>query len=423
MLGFGGAAIGNLYRELDENDAREAVRESLRGRRALLRHRAVLWFRTERAAHRRGAARRAAAAGDFDQGRPPPRAHGPQDASVGREGYFSPRPFAPVFDYGYDSVMRSHAESLERLGVPRVDILLCHDIGRLTHGDSHAARVREFLDGGYRAMRELRDVGRGARHRHRRERMGSLRRAAASTASSTASCSPAATRCSSNPRCRGCCRCASSAASPSCAADRSIRESSPPARAPAQRSHYNYAAPPADVLERVRRLEACATEFAVPLQAAALQFPLGHPPSRAWSPAARAARRRATARRCSRIRFRRHSGARCASAASLTRARHCPHGRTIDSHQHFWRLDRGDYGWLTPAARPIYRDYLPEHLAPHLARHGISATILVQAAPTVAETRYLLDLAREQRLHRGRRGLGGFRGAGCARGHRGALRR
>ena len=84
---------------------------------------------------------------------------GPQDASIGREGYFSPRPFAPVFDYGYDSVMRSHAESLERLGVPRVDILLCHDIGRLTHGDAHGARVCEFLDGGYRAMRELRDAG------------------------------------------------------------------------------------------------------------------------------------------------------------------------------------------------------------------------------------------------------------------------
>jgi len=67
----------------------------------------------------------------------------------------------------------------------------------------------------------------------------------------------------------------------------------------------------------------------------------------------------------------------------------------IDAHQHFWRLDRGDYGWLTPALAPIYRDCLPAHLEPHLARHGISATILVQAAPTVAETHYLLDLARE----------------------------
>src|SRR6187402_248247 len=68
--------------------------------------------------------------------------------------------------------------------------------------------------------------------------------------------------------------------------------------------------------------------------------------------------------------------------------------RTVDSHQHFWRLDRGDYGWLTPALAPIYRDYLPEHLAPQLARTGVDSTILVQAAPTLAETGYLLELAR-----------------------------
>jgi D-threo-aldose 1-dehydrogenase len=43
------------------------------------------------------------------------------------------------------------------------------------------------------------------------------------------------------------------------------------------RTHYNYAPPPAAVLERVQRLEAVCDEFAVPLQAAALQFPLGHP--------------------------------------------------------------------------------------------------------------------------------------------------
>lgn len=66
----------------------------------------------------------------------------------------------------------------------------------------------------------------------------------------------------------------------------------------------------------------------------------------------------------------------------------------IDAHQHFWRLDRGDYGWLTPALSAIHRDFGPEDLAPILARHGIARTILVQAAPTVAETRYLLDLAR-----------------------------
>jgi L-fuconolactonase len=65
----------------------------------------------------------------------------------------------------------------------------------------------------------------------------------------------------------------------------------------------------------------------------------------------------------------------------------------IDAHQHFWRLERGDYGWLTPALQPLYRDYLPADLAPALQRTGVRSTILVQAAPTVAETRYLLELA------------------------------
>ncbi len=66
----------------------------------------------------------------------------------------------------------------------------------------------------------------------------------------------------------------------------------------------------------------------------------------------------------------------------------------IDAHQHFWRLDRRDYGWLTPAKGSIYRDFSPADLAPTLLRHGIGRTIVVQAAPTVAETRFLLDLAR-----------------------------
>jgi len=66
----------------------------------------------------------------------------------------------------------------------------------------------------------------------------------------------------------------------------------------------------------------------------------------------------------------------------------------IDAHQHFWRLARGDYGWLTPALAPIHRDFGPDDLAPILARHGIGQTILVQAAPTVAETEFLLAIAR-----------------------------
>ncbi len=65
----------------------------------------------------------------------------------------------------------------------------------------------------------------------------------------------------------------------------------------------------------------------------------------------------------------------------------------IDSHQHFWRLDRRDYHWLNPEMRALYRDFLPQDLAAEIAKAGISKTIAVQAAPSVAETRYLLHLA------------------------------
>jgi len=65
----------------------------------------------------------------------------------------------------------------------------------------------------------------------------------------------------------------------------------------------------------------------------------------------------------------------------------------IDAHQHFWRPERGDYGWLTPDIAPLYRDFMPDDLQPHLRQHGIDGTILVQAAPTPTETEFLLDIA------------------------------
>jgi len=73
----------------------------------------------------------------------------------------------------------------------------------------------------------------------------------------------------------------------------------------------------------------------------------------------------------------------------------------IDAHQHFWALERGDYGWLTPELKPIYRDFLPDDLQPSLRRAGIEGTVLVQAAPTVAETEYLLSLAAENSFIKG----------------------
>ncbi len=65
----------------------------------------------------------------------------------------------------------------------------------------------------------------------------------------------------------------------------------------------------------------------------------------------------------------------------------------IDAHQHFWALERGDYGWLTPDLSLLYRDFGPEDLRPSLTANRIDGTVLVQAAPTLAETDYILDIA------------------------------
>jgi L-fuconolactonase len=73
----------------------------------------------------------------------------------------------------------------------------------------------------------------------------------------------------------------------------------------------------------------------------------------------------------------------------------------IDAHHHLWTLARGDYGWLTPALAPIYRDFDLSDLRPLLSASRIEGTILVQAAPTEAETLFLLDIAETAELVRG----------------------
>src|SRR6185503_13866299 len=65
----------------------------------------------------------------------------------------------------------------------------------------------------------------------------------------------------------------------------------------------------------------------------------------------------------------------------------------IDAHQHFWQPGRFDYPWMTKDLGVLYRDYLPADLAPILKQNGVETTILVQASNSVAESRWLLELA------------------------------
>ena len=65
----------------------------------------------------------------------------------------------------------------------------------------------------------------------------------------------------------------------------------------------------------------------------------------------------------------------------------------IDAHFHIWRLERADYGWLTPTLGPIYRDVTLDDWRVQSRPCGVTGGVLVQAAPTEAETRFLLEQA------------------------------
>lgn len=65
----------------------------------------------------------------------------------------------------------------------------------------------------------------------------------------------------------------------------------------------------------------------------------------------------------------------------------------VDSHHHFWSLGNPFTDWPTPDLAPIHRDFLPSDLEAEIAAAGVTGTVLVQAAPALAETHWLLEIA------------------------------
>ncbi|MDI9408731.1 MAG: aldo/keto reductase [Candidatus Pacebacteria bacterium] len=75
------------------------------------------------------------------------------------QGWDRPLNFDCVYDYSYDGIMRSYEDSLQRLGLSEIDILLIHDIGRTTHHSQHRQHWQDLVNGGFKALRQLRDTG------------------------------------------------------------------------------------------------------------------------------------------------------------------------------------------------------------------------------------------------------------------------
>lgn len=65
----------------------------------------------------------------------------------------------------------------------------------------------------------------------------------------------------------------------------------------------------------------------------------------------------------------------------------------IDAHQHFWVYDPREYDWIDDSMASLRRDFLPDELNAELERGGFQGSVAVQARQTIAETRWLLELA------------------------------
>ncbi|MEM7752755.1 MAG: aldo/keto reductase [Pseudomonadota bacterium] len=160
-LGFGTAPLGNLYRAISDTDARAILDMAWDG--------GVRYYDT---APLYGLGLSETRLNGFLRDKPREsyvlsskvgrlmQVCAPEDR-IGHGKWFDVPSRREVYDYSYDGVMRSIAFSLERLGVDRIDILYGHDIDIFTHGsqDEMDRNLRIFLDGGHKALVELREQG------------------------------------------------------------------------------------------------------------------------------------------------------------------------------------------------------------------------------------------------------------------------
>lgn len=213
--------------------------------------------------------------------RPCRQKEGQSDGSA--DGRMSPLPFDVVYDYSYDGIMRSVEDSYQRLGLAKLDILYVHDIGAYQHGpELHASHMKTLKDSGYRALQELKQsgvasaIGIGVNERE------VLIEALNFADWDVFLLAGRYTLLEQAPL---------DDLLPLCAARGTSIVVGGPLNSGilAGRDTWNYASAPPEVVTRVTKLRAVCDAHAVPLAAAALQFPLAHPQVAAIIPGPRSA--------------------------------------------------------------------------------------------------------------------------------------
>lgn len=269
-LGMGCAAIGGLYHSCDATDARLAVDAAWD--LGLRYFDTAPFYGYTLSEHRLGEALRERPRTQFTISSKVGRLMKP-DRSVrpGDDGWAAPLPFRPHYDYTYEAILQSHQDSLQRLGIECIDILFVHDIGAMTHGALHDQYWQQLTKGGgFRALEQLRQsgqvkaIGLGVNEAEvvyqamQECDLDCTLLAGRYTLLEQASLSPLLEACVKQ--------------------GNAIIIGGPfNSGVLAGNGKFNYADAPHEVMQRVGQLKSVCEQFDVPLQAAALQFPMAHP--------------------------------------------------------------------------------------------------------------------------------------------------
>jgi D-threo-aldose 1-dehydrogenase len=273
-LGLGTAPLGGLYSDLSDEQALATVAAAMEA--------GVRFFDTAphyghtKAEHRLGDALRRYSRDQYVLSTKTGRHEVPRTTPYdGSEGWQDPLPFQAIFDYTHDGILRSFEDSQQRLGIVEIDILLIHDIGRVTHGEKNPHYWKQLTEGGgFRALDELRSAG-----VVKAVGLGVNEGAAILEvmADFDIDCALLAGRYTLLEQAT------LDDLLPACEAKGvslllgGAFNSGILARGVQGDLKFNYVAAPKEVIERVARLEAVCREYDVPLAAAALQFPYAHP--------------------------------------------------------------------------------------------------------------------------------------------------
>lgn len=157
-MGFGGAPLGNLFAPVADSDAHQLVCHALASGATYVD--TAPHYGNGLSEHRVGAALRSQAPGAYVLSTKVGRLLRPDPtAARSQNGFIDALPFTQRWDYSYDATLRSIEDSLQRLGLARIDMVYVHDLARHAHGEQFVQQFRIAMDGAMPALARLKAEG------------------------------------------------------------------------------------------------------------------------------------------------------------------------------------------------------------------------------------------------------------------------